>query len=323
MMLLTKPRAVVKQFKSITFHQLQVFEAAARHGNFTRAAEELLLTQPTVSIQIKQLSKVIGFPLFKQIGKNIYLTEAGQELLTIARETFQKFEKLELKIADLKDFKSAQLNLGVVTTAKYVISHILQAFCQKYPNVNISLTVASQEELFERMMSDRDDLYLLRQPLEKISIPHYPFVENPLVAIARQDHRLTGKKQITLEQLARESLILPEPSSPMREAVERLFVKYKIPLQVKLELGNNEAIKEAIALGLGISIVSLHAIGLNELKTSFTLLDVKHFPIIQHWAIAYSPSPSLSTIAHTFFEFLQAEGKQVIEKTSLAKLSIM
>ena len=321
MMFIAKPRAVVKQFKSITFHQLQVFEAAARHGNFTRAAEELLLTQPTVSIQIKQLSKVIGFPLFQQIGKQIYLTEVGQELLIIARETFQKFEKLELKIADLKDFKSAQLKLGVVTTAKYAISHILQAFCQKYPNVNISLSVASQEQLLDRMERGLDEVYIMEQPANKIAIPSYPFVENPLVAIARRDHPLAREKQIPLERLAQYSLILQDPNSLMREVIEELFAQHQIPLQIQLELGNDEAIKEAIALGLGISFVSLHAIGLHELSTSFTLLDVENFPIVQHWAIAYSPSPSLSTIAHTFFEFLQAEGKQVIEKASLAKLS--
>ncbi|WP_272125902.1 LysR substrate-binding domain-containing protein [Spirulina sp. CS-785/01] len=320
--MLSQSHAIVKRFKSITLHQLQVFEATARHGSFTRAAQELYLTQPTVSIQVKQLSKVVGLPLFKQIGRQIHLTEAGQELLTISREIFKQLENLESKISDLKDLRSGQLKLAVVATAKYIMPHILQSFCQQYPQVNISLTVAPQNQLLERLHNKRDDLYILGDPLEKINTPLYPFVDNPLVVIARSDHPLAQQKQpISLQTLSQSSLILHEPNSLTRKAVERLFHYHNIPLRLQLELGSNEAIKEAVSLGLGVSILSLHTINLNELKNSFTLLKVEQFPLEQKWAIAYSEPTALSLLSETFFEFLQQEGKQIIQKVNQAKLT--
>ncbi|NEO28821.1 MAG: LysR family transcriptional regulator, partial [Kamptonema sp. SIO4C4] len=223
----------------------------------------------------------------------------------------------------LKNIKSRQLKLAVVATAKYIMPHILQAFCQQYPKVNVSLTVAPQHQLLERLHDKKDDLYIVGYPLEKVNTPLYPFVDNPLVVIARFDHPWVKRTEpIALQELSQSSLILHEPNSSTREAVERLFQKFKIPLQVQLELGSNEAIKEAVLLGLGVSIVSLNTISLNELQHSFAVLKVEQFPLIQKWAIAYSETISLSMISQTFFKFLQKEGKKVIQTANQAKLSV-
>ncbi|MEO0844060.1 MAG: LysR family transcriptional regulator, partial [Cyanobacteria bacterium J06643_5] len=142
-----------------TLHQLRVFEAAARHGSFTRAAEELFLTQPTISMQIKQLTKSVGIPLFEQVGKRLYLTEAGRELFATCKEIFDTLAQFEMKVADLKGLKQGQLRLSVITTAKYFIPRLLGSFCQLYPGIEISLQVTNHEGIMERMTNNQDDLY--------------------------------------------------------------------------------------------------------------------------------------------------------------------
>lgn len=150
--------------KNLTLHQLKVFEAAARHSSFTRAAEELYLTQPTVSIQVKQLTKAVGLPLFEQIGKRLYLTEAGRQLYKTTRQVFEQLEQLDMTIADLQGMKQGQLRLAVITTAKYFIPRLIGPFCQRYPGINVSLKVTNHEGLINRINDNLDDLYVLSRP---------------------------------------------------------------------------------------------------------------------------------------------------------------
>lgn len=302
--------------RQATLHQLKVFEAVARHNSFTRAAEELFLTQPTVSMQVKQLSKAVGLPLFEQVGKRLYLTDAGKELYTTCREIFGRLAEFEITIADMKGLKQGSLRLAVVTTAKYVIPRLLGPFCKKYPGIDVSLTVTNHEYVIESLANNRHDLYILSQPPEDLDVSIHPFLENPLVVIAWRDHPLTNEKNIPLTKLAEEAFIMREPGSGTRKAVQKLFDEEGLPLKVKLDLGSNEAIKQAIVGGLGVSVLSLHTMVLEGTNSPLTILDVEGFPIQKYWYVVYPAGKQLSIIATTFFDYLQNEGKQVAEQTA-------
>ncbi len=302
--------------RQATLHQLKVFEAVARHNSFTRAAEELFLTQPTVSMQVKQLSKAVGLPLFEQVGKRLYLTDAGKELYTTCREIFERLSQFEIAIADMKGLKQGSLKLAVVTTAKYVIPRLLGPFCQRYPGIDVSLTVTNHEYVIESLANNRHDLYILSQPPEDLDVSIHPFLENPLVVIAWRDHPLAQEKNIPIQKLAEESFIMREPGSGTRKAVQKLFDEHDLTLKVKLDLGSNEAIKQAIAGGLGVSVLSIHTLALEGLTSQLTLLDVENFPIQRYWYVIYPSGKQLSIIAQTFFDYLLNEGKTVAEQTA-------
>ncbi len=292
-----------------TLHQLRVFEAAARHGSFTRAAEELFLTQPTISMQIKQLTKSVGLPLFEQVGKRLYLTEAGRELFATCRQIFNTIAQFEMKVADLKGLKQGQLRLAVITTAKYFVPRLLGQFCQLYPGIEISLQVTNHEGILERMTSNQDDLYIMSQVPEHLDVTSQAFLENPLVVLAPANHPLAGEKNIPLERLANEPFIMREPGSGTRRTVQSLFDKNGVEVQVKLELGSNEAIKQAIAGGLGISVLSRHT--MIPYAADLTILDVQHFPIKRDWYVVYPSGKQLSIVASTYMEYLLDAVKQL------------
>lgn len=297
-----------------TLHQLKVFEATARHGSFTRAAEELYLTQPTVSIQVKQLTKAVGLPLFEQIGKRLYLTEAGQKLLTTCQEIFNGLEQFEMSVADLKGMKQGQLKLAVITTAKYFVPRLLGPFCQRYPGIDISLRVTNHEGLRESMVANEDELYIISQAPDNPDLNIHPFLENPLIVLAPTSHPLVGQKNIPIEALNNERFIMREPGSGTRKAVESLFSEHNIEVKVSLELGSNEAIKQAIAGGLGISILSQHTIISEGTSGEFAILDVEGFPIERDWYVAHLAGKQLSVVAETFLQFLLEESQDMAKK---------
>lgn len=302
--------------KNATLHQLKVFEAVARHSSFTRAAEELFLTQPTVSMQVKQLSKSVGLPLFEQVGKRLYLTGAGKELYITCRDIFSRLSQFEISIADLKGLKQGALRLAVVTTAKYVVPRLLGPFCQRYPGVDVSLTVNNHEWVLDSLADNRDDLYILSQLPEDMDISVHPFLENPLVVLAQRNHPLAHERNIPLKRIAEEPFIMREPGSGTRKAVQKMFDEHALSLKVKLDLGSNEAIKQAIAGGLGISVLSLHTLALEGSSSQLTILDVEGFPIQRYWYVIYPSGKQLSVIARTFYDYLLNEGKSVAEQTA-------
>ncbi|BAZ04662.1 LysR family transcriptional regulator [Calothrix sp. NIES-3974] len=293
-----------------TLHQLKVFEAAARHGSFTRAAEELFLTQPTVSMQIKQLTKSVGLPLFEQVGKRLYLTEAGRELFATCRQIFETIAQFEMKVADLKGLKQGQLRLAVITTAKYFIPRLLGPFCQLYPGIDISLQVTNHEGIIERMISNQDDLYIMSQVPEHLDVNCEPFLENPLVVLAPLNHPLAKEKNIPISQLSNEPFIMREPGSGTRRAVQKLFDEHGVNVKVKLELGSNEAIKQAIAGGLGISVLSRHT--LIPDAGDLSILDVEYFPIKRTWYMVHPNGKQLSIVARTYHDYLLEAAKQAV-----------
>ncbi|MGP1387133.1 MAG: LysR substrate-binding domain-containing protein [Thainema sp.] len=304
-----------------TLHQLRVFEATARHGSFTRAAEELYLTQPTVSIQVKQLTKAIGLPLFEQIGKRLYLTEAGQALLETSQEIFSRLEQFDMSVANLKGMKQGRLSLAVITTAKYFVPRLLGPFCERYPGIDVALQVTNHEVIQERMANNEDDLYIVSQPPEHLDLDSHPFLENPLVVLARKNHPLAESTNIPIEKLDGEAFIMREPGSGTRKAVQQLFEKYNIEVKVRLELGSNEAIKQAIAGGLGISVLSRHTLISEGIGGELTILDVDHFPIQRQWYVAHLAGKQLSIVAETFLDYLLKESKTIANEITPAQLA--
>jgi DNA-binding transcriptional LysR family regulator len=303
--------------KPITLHQLKVFEAAARHGSFTRAAEELYLTQPTVSIQVKQLTKAIGLPLFEQVGKRLFLTDAGQELYGTSQEIFDRLNQMEMAIANLQGMKQGHLKLAVITTAKYFIPRLLGPFCQHYPGVNVSLQVTNHEGLLDRMDHNLDDLYIMSRPPEGEDVEVKPFLDNPLVVIGPINHPLAQRQQIPLKALEAYPFILRERGSGTREAAQRLFKERGVDINVKLDLGSNEAIKQAILGGLGLSVLSYHTLTSVGATAELTVLDVEGFPIYRQWNVVYLKGKQLSIIANTFLEYLLRESKSLATEINL------
>ena len=287
-----------------TLRQLQVFEAIVRLGSFTRAAEELFLTQPTVSMQIKKLAETVGTPLFDHVGRNVQPTAAGRDVYQACRDVFRVLTDLETKLADLKGLKRGRLRLGVITTAKYFAPEILGAFCQRYPGIDVSLKVSNRERLLERLAVNDDDIYILGQPSEDaVGIESIPFAPNPLVILARRDHPLVGARDIPLSRIAEEQFLLREPGSGIRDAVLRRFADEGLRPRVRMELGSNEAIKHAIVGGLGISVLSLHTLTLEGTEGAVAILDVQGFPIRRRWYLVHSQGRGLSLVAKTFLEF--------------------
>lgn len=297
----------------VTLHQLRVFEAAARHASFTRAAEELFLTQPTVSMQIKQLTKAVGLPLFEQVGKRLFLTEAGRELFSTCLSVFDTLAQFDMKVADLKGLKQGKLRLSAITTAKYFIPRLLGPFCQLYPGIDISLQVTNHEGILERMSNNQDDLYIMTRVPENIDVSYKPFLENPLVVLAPKNHPLAKEKNIPLQRLSEEAFIMREPGSGTRKAIQGLLKENDVNVKVKLELGSNEAIKQAIAGGLGISVLSRHT--LIPYKGDIAILDVEHFPIQGHWYVVHPSGKQLSIVAKTYCEYLLDAVKQIRDES--------
>ncbi len=288
-----------------TFRQFQVFEAIYRQGSFTRAAQELFLTQPTVSMQIKKLSEAIGLPLFEHVGRTVEPTEAGKELYAACRSMFETLSNLEMKISDMKGLKRGRLHMGVVTTAKYLTPELLGEFSKIYPGIDPSLMVTNRESIIRRIRANEDDLYIMGQaPEGEFEVESFTFAPNPLVVMAPRNHPLVGKKNIKLEEIAREPLIIREAGSGVRDSMFKAFEKVGVQPTIRMELGDNEAIKHAIAGGLGLSVLSLHTLSLEGSDGPVTVLDVEGFPILRNWYIVYPKGKELSLVAQTFRDFV-------------------
>ncbi|MFO8041007.1 MAG: LysR family transcriptional regulator [Sodalinema sp.] len=294
-----------------TLHQLRVFETVARHGSFTRAAEELSITQPTVSTQIKHLTQTIGLPLFEQIGKQLYLTQVGEELLDTCQTIFGQLANFEMMVADLQGAKRGKLRLGVVTTAKYFVPRLLGSFCRQHPDIDVSLQVSNHQKLVQRMLKNQDDFYILSHPPEDLDLVVTPFLDNPLVVVASQDHPLANQSKIPLKKLRGEAFIMREQGSGTRRAVQQVFDRHKLTVNVRLEFSSNEAIKQSVMGGLGISVLSLHCLRPDYQQGELTILNVKEFPIPCRWYIVHPSGKQLSVLAEAFLKHLLLESQSM------------
>ena len=291
-----------------TFRQLEIFEAIARLGSFTRASEELYLTQPTVSMQMKKLTDMVGVPLVEQVGKKLFLTDAGKELAQSCREVFGIMDRFTMSVAEQQGLKKGRLALAAVSTASYFAPRLLGEFSKLYPGVEVSLKVTNREQLLASLADNLADLYILGQPPNDIDVVAKAFMCNPLVVLAAPDHPLAGKKNIPLARLAKEPWLIREEGSGTRAAIERLFVEEGLEFRPRMALGSNEAIKQAILAGLGIAVMSTHSLTLNS-PDQFAILNVKGFPICRQWYAVYPSGSQLSAVTRTFLDFLLSQDR--------------
>ncbi|MFW2374059.1 MAG: LysR family transcriptional regulator [Gammaproteobacteria bacterium] len=299
----------------ITLRQLEVFEAVARMESFTRAAKHLHLSQPGVSMQIKQLEENIGLPLFEQLGKKIHLTAAGREMYGYSQSIGQLLNEAETVIEELKGVQSGRLAISVATTASHFATRLMAAFSQQYEGVTISLDITNRESLRRQLDNNEPDLVIMGQPPEGVDVESEIFMENHLVMIAPTDHLLVKEKNIPLSRFSNEQFVVRETGSGTRSAIERFFEEHGVNFNTAIEMSSNEAIKQAVEAGLGLGIVSIHTLEL-ELETHrLVLLDVEDFPIIRHWHIVQRHGKRLSPVAQAFKQFVLDHAEQFIQSS--------
>lgn len=296
----------------LSLRQLQVFESVARHLNHSRAAAELFLSQPAVSMQIKQAEQTIGLPLFEQAGKKLFLTEAGREMLHYARSMLQLMQEMESVFDEMKGLEHGRLNIAVVSTANYFMPQLLSKFIQAHPKIKVSLSVANRDAVIKQLAENIADLAIMGQPPEGTDMVAEPFMQNPLVVIAAPTHPLARTKKIQPRQLMSETFLLREQGSGTRGVVERFFASHKLSLPAHMEMDTNEAIKQSVQAGMGIGIISSHGIEL-ELETKrLIVLDVDRFPIVRHWYIVHRKGKRFSAATQEFQRFLLEESQSMI-----------
>lgn len=299
---------------NITLRQLKVFERVARRLSFTRAAEELFLTQPAVSMQIKQFEEAIGLPLFERLGKKIYLTRAGEELYQLSRSIAQQLEEAEQLIEELKGTEAGRLNVSVANTVHYFAIRLLGEFCRRHPKVRVSFKVTNRKGLLQNLEDNEADLLLMGQPPDNQDLIAESFLINPLVIIAPQDHPLSRRSSIPLKELAHETFIMREIGSGTRNSVERFLAERGVHLTVSMEMNTNSAIKQGVEEGLGLGIVSIHTLERELEGGRLTVLNVESFPIIRQWYLVHRAGKRLSAIATEFAQFVRNESHHFVRK---------
>ncbi len=295
-----------------TFPQLCMFEASARLGSFTRAAEELHMAQPTASVQIRKLTETVGLPLFEQIGKRLYLTEAGSRLQASCQEVFRALSDLEDSLAGMRSLDSGRLRLAASTTAKYFAPRMLAEFIRRHPGVEVSLQIHNRRALLDRLAANKDDLYIFADPPGSEEIVTQAILPNPMVVFARADHPWAREKGISFARLAQQPFLMREPGSGTRLQAELVFERHRLKPQVKMELSSDEAIRQAILAGFGVSILSRYTLGVDTEQSRLTCLDVEGFPIERHWHFVYPIGKQLSAIAQGFMDLVRIEGKRLV-----------
>jgi DNA-binding transcriptional LysR family regulator len=300
----------------VSLRQLRVFEMAATLGSFSKAAETLHLTQPGVSMHIKELEANAGLPLFERIGRKLHVTEAGQELLSRAREVLRTLKDAEDVLAGLKGLKRGRINLAVVSTAKYFVPRLLAEFGKSYPELDVRLAVDNRDAVIEHLVANEVDFAIMGRAPQSLKAIAEPFAQNPHVIIAAPDHPLAGRRRIPAEVVAKETFIVREPGSGTRLAMQQFFDERQIPFKVGLEMASNETIKQAVMARMGVSFISKHTLDL-ELETQrLTVLDVRGTPVIRLWHVAHLANKRLSPTAAAFREFVMKHGKNLLHDKS-------
>jgi LysR family transcriptional regulator, low CO2-responsive transcriptional regulator len=289
----------------VTFRQLRLFLAVAEHLSITAAARACHVTQPTVSMQIKELSDTVGMPLYEQIGKRLHLTAAGEALVETARAMVDEWSAFEQQIDAMKGLTRGRLRVAVVSTAKYFVPRLLGSFCATYPDIDIALEVLNRDGVVARLRENRDDLYIMSMPPDDIEIERHAFLPNLLKVIASQDHPLAGRKAIPLAELQNLRFIMREKGSGTRLACDQHFEQLGFKPDVRLELGSNEAIKQAVAVKMGLSVISEHALSASPAAEQLAILDVEGFPVPSNWWTLYPAGKRLSPVAAVFLDHVE------------------
>ncbi|WP_371322560.1 LysR family transcriptional regulator [Dechloromonas sp. ZY10] len=289
--------------RKLTFRQLETFAAVARSRSFSRAAVQLHLTQPAVSIQVRQVAEAVGMPLFEQIGREISLTPAGEALQAAVRGIDDVWNRFDSTLAEIRGMRRGRLRVGLVTTAKYFLPRMLGDFCRRYPEVEIELEIGNRARILERMRGNEDDLYVMSYPPADLDVVVNPFLDNEHVVVAAQGHWAVGGRH-ALPDLAGESFLLREPGSGSRHAIDKFLLQQGIELRVRLALGSNEAIRDLAASGMGLAVLSRHVLGADPGRYGLAVLDVAGFPLPHAWHVVHLAGKVLSLPAQAFLDEL-------------------
>ncbi|MCX7894083.1 MAG: LysR substrate-binding domain-containing protein [Burkholderiales bacterium] len=290
----------------ITLRQLEIFEAVARHLSYSRAAEALHLTQPAVSMQLRQIEGQVGVPLLEQIGKTLYLTDAGRTVLRGARETLGAVERLAIAVADLKGLRRGRLSVAVTTTAEYFMPRLLGEFSARHPGIEFTLEVTNRAGLLARLGDNADDVYVAGQPPQGVPVACKPLAPNRLLVVARPDHPLARAGRVPLARIATEPFLAREPGSGTRAAAERFLAERGITLSYRMELGSNEAVKQGVLGGLGLAVLAETSVAIELAAGALVPLAVTGFPIARTWYLIQRADKTPSLLAQAFVEFLLA-----------------
>lgn len=300
--------------KQATFRQLMVFEAVARHLSFSRAAEELQLTQPAVSTQVKKLEEHAGLPLFEQLGKKVFLTSAGVEMLHASRAILKQFQDVEATMASLQGVSGGKLNVDVISAGDYFFPRLLVEFAKRHDGVVLNLEIHNRAELLDKLADNLTDLAVMVRPPQDQDTVNEPFAPHPYVIVAAADHPLASQKRIALPRLLQEPFLVREKGSDTRNAMEEGLREHFQQVRIGMEIKSIETIKQAVIAGLGISFLSAHTISLELQAGSLVVLDVEGFPLMLNWYLVHRKSKRLPPVAEAFRRFLLSEGARLIEQ---------
>ena len=292
--------------RDVTLHQLRTFKAVADHLSFSAAAQELQLSQPSVSYQVKELESALGLPLLDRLGKRVQLTEAGQLLYGYTRRTLNLLDEAAVALEDLRGIRRGSLRVGASTTVGiYVIPAALGAFKKLHPDLAISLEIGSRLSVQEKVLRNELDLAVVGPPERDPDLATIPFLKDELVVVAPSGHALAGRQGLTLRDLRDEVFLMREPGSGTRWAVEKQARRVGVNLNVGMELGSNGAIKHAVESGLGVAVLSRYAIELEQASGDLVVLDVAGFPVRREWHIVHLRRRKLATAVQEFLDFLR------------------
>jgi DNA-binding transcriptional LysR family regulator len=290
--------------RRLTLRQFRVFEAVARHLSFSRAAEELHLSQPAVSMQVRGIETILGMRLTEQLGKKIFLTEAGREVLHASRTITARLDDMQANLAQLRSIDTGRLSLAATSTVNVVATDILARFRGRHPGVTVHLDVSNRAAVLDQLIGNRIDLAIMGQVPDGLGLEAIRFMDNPLVVIAPPDHPLVGKMNIPVASLAAESFLVREAGSGTRGAMERFFAARELEIQSSMEMSSNEAIKQAVQAVLCLGILSLQTLEMELALKRLAVLNVDGFPIMRHWYIVHRADKRLSPAALAFKDFV-------------------
>ncbi len=299
-----------------TLRQLRIFEAAARNLHFGRAAAELHLSQPAVSIQLRQLEETSGLDLFEQSGRRMHLTPAGGELLAHARALLARFREADEALDALKGARGGELRIATTTTAAHIAPRLLAQFRRDRPAVRLRMTVDNRAAVVTALVENTVDLALMGQPPPGLAVSAEAFARHPLAMIASIEHPLVGRRRLRLSQLDSEPFLIRERGSGTRNAMEKVFAAQRFTPAETIEIGSNETIKQAVMAGLGVSLLSLHTVGLEVASEALARLDVRGLPVIREWFVIHRQEKRLTPVAAAFRAFLLECGEAFVEQAT-------
>ncbi|WP_263145669.1 LysR family transcriptional regulator [Pseudomonas sp. RIT-PI-AD] len=297
----------------LTLRQLQVFRAVYDQQSYSRAAEDMALTQPAVSLQIRQLEELVGQPLFEYVGKKLYRTEAADALVRASEDIFERLQSLDMQLSDLKGSLQGQLRLAVESSAKYLTPHLFAAFKQQHPEVSLHLTVVNRAQIVKRLGDNRDDLVIMSLVPPDMALEFLPFLNYPIVAVAPPEHPLARAARLSLRDLGAYPLLVREAGSGTRKACEEYFQQKRAHFPQAQEYSSSEAQREAVVAGLGLALLPRHAVRGELADGSLVELAVEELPLFRSWCVVHPRGKRLTPVAEAFFAFIREDRHRISE----------